>query len=125
MSGTARTMHELSIAQSICTTVAEYVAPHQRVLSVSVEIGPLSGVVPDVLEHCFGIIKERFSLSTATLDLRLIAAGARCPLCTSEFKVTSMWDECPECGHAPVTVDGGNELQVRSIEVGDEEEENV
>jgi hypothetical protein len=45
-------MHELSISQGIVESVCDAV-PDGRVLAVTVEIGKLSGVVPDAVRFCF------------------------------------------------------------------------
>jgi hydrogenase nickel incorporation protein HypA/HybF len=50
-------MHELTIAQNIIATVSEAARVNgiDRVRSVTVEIGPLSGVVEESLLFCFPI----------------------------------------------------------------------
>ena len=47
-------MHELSITQSIVDACAER-AGSARVLRVTVEIGRLSGVLPDAVRFCYEV----------------------------------------------------------------------
>lgn len=112
-------MHELSLAESICRSVVEHVPEGQRVLRVIVVWGPLSGVVPEALEFCFGVAAAAHGLEGAQLDLQRQPAGARCSKCEAEFTVEQMWASCPHCGHAPVTVLGGDEFRLSGIEVDD------
>ena len=112
-------MHELSLALGICDAVRAHLPEGARAVSVTVECGPLAGVVPEALEHCFGAVAESEGLAGARLDLLVPGARARCPACSAEFEVTSMWGSCPECGHMPVTVVGGRDLTVKEIEVED------
>ncbi len=110
-------MHELSLAYSICETVAAHVGTGQQVRSIVVECGPLCGVVPEALTFGFSIAAESAGLQDAILDLRLLKAVATCPACGNSFDVDSMWATCIECGHAPLTIDGGRDLRVKEIEV--------
>lgn len=112
-------MHELSLAQCICETVTPLVGPDQRVVSIVVEVGPLAGVQPEALEYCFGIVAAGNGLPGAELVLRQLAAGATCPSCGSEFSLRFVWDACPDCGHVPVTVEGGREFRIVEFEVDD------
>ena len=112
-------MHELSLAHSICEAVVPHVPTGQRLSTVVVEWGPLSGVVPDALEYCFNIVAESTGLVGAKLDIRTVAAQARCPSCEASFEVEQMWSDCPQCGHSPVTIAGGREFRVKEIEVED------
>jgi len=112
-------MHELSLAQSICEAVADHLTADQRVVTVVVEWGPLSGVVPEALEHCFAIVAQSLGLEGAKLELRTLRAHASCRACGDQFEIDEMWAACPGCGHAPVTVVGGNEFRLKEIEVED------
>lgn len=113
-------MHELSLAQSVVDTVARHVPEGRRLVAVTLEWGPMSGVVPEALETCFFIVAAAAGFEGVRLELAVIPAAARCPGCQAEFEVTEMWTECPKCGQAPVTVSGGREFRVKEIEVDDE-----
>ncbi len=110
-------MHELSLAHRVCDTVAAHIDPGQRLLCVTVECGPLCGVVPDALNHCFYLVAKSFGFEDAKLDLRLNKAPATCPNCSTQLEIESMWEVCPDCDHAPLTISGGRELRIRQIEI--------
>jgi Zn finger protein HypA/HybF involved in hydrogenase expression len=54
-------MHELSLAAEICRIAERAVGPDRaaRVTSVSIEVGAESGVEPDSLEFCLGVLLAR------------------------------------------------------------------
>ncbi len=112
-------MHELSLAQTICEIVADHVTQGQRVKTVVVDCGPLSGVVPEALEYCFPIVAAATGMAEAQLDLRRLTAPASCPACDAQFDVDQLWATCPKCEHVPVTVVGGTEFRLKEIEVDD------
>ncbi len=114
-------MHELSLAYNICNTASAHVGPGQKLKTIIVECGPLSGVVPESLEFGFSIAAAESNLDGVKLELRLLKARATCPACGERFDIDSMWTTCIRCGHAPLTVEGGRELMIKEIQV---EEEN-
>ena len=72
-------MHELSLAKSICDTVARHVLKDQRVACVVVELGPLSGVVADALQFGFEIVAQQSGLAGARLEVHHLVAQGDCP----------------------------------------------
>ena len=72
-----------------------------------------------MLESSFPIAAQESGLNGAKLELRRLTAKARCPSCGANLTVDGMWDRCTECGHGPVTIEGGRELIVKQIEVED------
>lgn len=120
-------MHELFLAENICEIVRANVPDVRLVSKVVVECGPLSGVSRESLEYCFEAVARSMDMGGAVLDLRMLTAKATCPNCSKQFDIDSMWANCIFCGHAPVTVEGGGDLQVKEVEVEDlkDEGENV
>ena len=68
-------MHELSIAQSICQSVAERVGD-ARVDEMIVEIGALSGVNRDSLQFCLGEAAPLCGVKLGRFDIRVVPARA-------------------------------------------------
>jgi len=116
-------MHELALSHQICRLARDRTPPGQRLVKVVVECGPMSGVVPEALEHCFPIAAADVGLGDAALELVRLRASASCPGCGRGVEVESMWDCCPECGYGPLTVRDGRDLRVVELEV--EELSNV
>jgi hydrogenase nickel incorporation protein HypA/HybF len=108
-------MHELSITCSIVELVAN-TAKGRKVHRVTVEIGQLSGVMPDSITLWFPEVAKGTEVEDASLDIREIAAIARCEACDAEFPTPSMLTPCP-CGSFRFTRLKGEELNLKSIEL--------
>jgi hydrogenase nickel incorporation protein HypA/HybF len=108
-------MHELSITQSVVDAIAERM-DGATVTSVRLEIGKLSGVVPDSVRFCFDVICAGTSLEGATLDIVEPPGLAQCRDCGEEFQLNDMIMLCP-CGSANVRVLAGQQLRIKSVEV--------
>jgi hydrogenase nickel incorporation protein HypA/HybF len=109
-------MHELAITQSIVDTARDRAAgrPVHRIL---VRAGRLTAVVPEAMQFCFDLIVEGTELAGASLQIEQPDGRARCAACGNEFTLPDLVLLCP-CGSADVTVTGGRELQIVSMEVG-------
>jgi hydrogenase nickel incorporation protein HypA/HybF len=108
-------MHEFSITCSIVDLVAE-TARGRKVHRVTVEIGQLSGVVADSIAFWFPEVARGTPIETASLDIREVAASARCDDCGAEFATPTMLTPCP-CGSFRFARLRGEELKVKSIEL--------
>ncbi|OLT16426.1 hypothetical protein BJF78_14160 [Pseudonocardia sp. CNS-139] len=67
-------MHELSITQSVVSAVAERL-PDAQVRRVRLEIGQLSGLVPDAVRFCFDLVAEGTVCEGAELEIDERPAG--------------------------------------------------
>ena len=110
-------MHELALAHNIVRAALDHAPDNARIEVIAVECGPMSGVVPEALRFGFEVATEAAGLDGVVLDLRLLQARACCPACGERFDIDSMWATCIQCGHAPLTVEGGRELKVVEIQV--------
>ena len=108
-------MHELAITRSILDLVAQ-AARGRRVRRVTLEIGELSGVVPDAIEFCFPEVARSTIAAGAELEIRHIPARARCEECGGEFATPSLITPC-RCGSMQFARLTGEELNVKSLEV--------
>ncbi|MBT0664084.1 hydrogenase maturation nickel metallochaperone HypA [Geobacter pelophilus] len=112
-------MHEMSITQSVVDICLEHSAG-RRVLSVTMEIGALSGVVPDAVEFCFTACCQGTLMEGARLDIIAIEGVGRCTACGLEFSRKSLFDPCPACGEYGIEQLAGEELRVRELEIADD-----
>jgi hydrogenase nickel incorporation protein HypA/HybF len=67
-------LHELAITESLVDCVCESVKD-ARVLRVVVEIGALSGVLPDAVRGCFEICAHQTPLEGAALEIVATSGG--------------------------------------------------
>ena len=108
-------MHELSITESIVAAVTERMAD-ARVRRLRLEIGRLSGVLPDSVRFCFDLVAAGTTLEGAALEIDEPSGTARCRCCGAGFETAEALPLCP-CGSADVEVLGGAELRIREVEV--------
>ena len=111
-------MHELSIAQSLLDIIIDESNRHQlgRVNKVMLRVGALAAVVPESLRFCFDLVSRDTVASGALVEIETVAVTARCDKCDLSFEVKDMVFECPSCGEPVLTMLGGRELYVMSIE---------
>ena len=108
-------MHELAIAESVVEAVTQRL-PGAKVACVRLEIGALSGVVPDSIRFCFDLATEGTGLAGARLEITEPPARCRCRACGAEFQPDSPIVLCP-CGSPDVAVLAGEELKIVSVQV--------
>ena len=109
-------MHELSITQNIIEICEKY-ANNKRVISLDVEIGDLSGVVPEAVEFCFDACSTGTLLQGARLNIIRTPGSGHCIECNESTHLRNLFDGCEKCGGHMITVQTGEEMRVREIEV--------
>jgi hydrogenase nickel incorporation protein HypA/HybF len=112
-------LHEVGITRSI-VEIAEQTARAQgasRVLSVTVEIGELSGVVAEAVEFCFEACSRGTFLDGARLIIERVPGLGRCPACGEQTAMGPYSFECPSCAALGLETLQGRELRVTEMEV--------
>ncbi|HNU71400.1 MAG TPA: hydrogenase maturation nickel metallochaperone HypA [Thermodesulfobacteriota bacterium] len=112
-------MHELSIMQNIVSTVQEYAQANgiDRVVKIIIEVGSLSGVVPESLEFCFELCIADSTLAGSKLEIQRREAVAHCRYCGEEFPLVENDYCCPKCKEADWSIISGRELIIKGLEV--------
>ncbi|CAN5272249.1 hydrogenase maturation nickel metallochaperone HypA [soil metagenome] len=108
-------MHEMSITQSVVDVVTQRTGS-DRVAMVRLQIGKLSGIVPDSVRFCFELIAADTPLAGAVLEIDEPVGRGHCNSCGDDFDLHDLILLCP-CGSADVQVLAGTELAVKSVEV--------
>ena len=108
-------MHELAIMESVVEMVVERTAG-RRVAVVHVQVGKLSGVVPEALAFCYELVTAGTSLEGSVLDVEHTDGAGHCRTCGLDFELDQLLLLCP-CGSADVQIVAGRELQVTSVEM--------
>jgi len=111
-------MHEMSITQGIIEVCERY-AMGRQVISLDVEIGELSGVVPEAIEFCFEACSQGTLLEGASFNIICIPGKGRCEDCGGITLVSSLLAACEQCGSYRVVLEAGEEMRVREIEVNE------
>jgi hydrogenase nickel incorporation protein HypA/HybF len=112
-------MHELSIASALVGTVEKH-AGGRPVAVVNLRVGTLRQVVPDSLEFYFDFVTKDTVCEGARLEIEVVPARLRCDDCGDEWHLDETLFRCA-CGSTDVEIVAGNELEVESIEIEEDE----
>ncbi len=112
-------MHEMALTQEIVDLCLQH-AEGKPVLAVIVEIGVLSGVVPEAVEFCFAACSNGTLVASARLEIRQTAGLGRCLACHTTQSISQLYDPCQQCGSYALEIIGGKEMRVVAIEVENE-----
>lgn len=112
-------MHEVGITRGI-VEICEETARRQEakvVRSVTVEIGELSGVIPEAVAFCFEACSKGTLLEKTSLIIDRIPGRGRCGDCRAECAMDPYSFECPSCGSLALERIQGDELRVKEMEI--------
>lgn len=114
-------MHELSIAQNIIEIVIDHAKNIQAksVCEVELDIGTISGVIPETLEFALEVSIKDTILEKAKIIINVIEAKAICRKCEKHFDLDDVYTLCPHCGSFEFDIIQGKELKVKSIKIED------
>lgn len=111
-------MHEMSITQSI-VELCEQHSGGNRITHVLVEIGTLSGVVPEAVQFCFDACTVDTAAEGATLEIRIRKGEGKCVDCGTQQYLEHLFDPCSSCGSFAITITGGKEMRLLEIDLAD------
>jgi hydrogenase nickel incorporation protein HypA/HybF len=112
-------VHELAVAQALVEQVEAVISQHQAAgaTSIRVRIGPLAGVVPDLLATAFPLAAAGSRSEHALLDLVDAPIKVRCQTCGAETEAAMNRLICGACGDWHTQVISGDELLLESVEL--------
>jgi hydrogenase nickel incorporation protein HypA/HybF len=110
-------MHEYSIVQSLVERVNTEVKSRgaSGVHRLSIRIGELSGVDPELLTTAYYTFRERTVCDGAELDLTIVVARWACEQCGRPIGRGSLL-KCDVCG-SPARLAEGDEIMLDRIEM--------
>jgi hydrogenase nickel incorporation protein HypA/HybF len=116
-------MHELSVALSIVEAVEEEAGRHPgRVEAIHLRLGPLAGVMKEALLSAWELACEAGNLPGVRLVVEDVPIVVYCPTCGSNQPVASLqWLCCAKCDTPAREIVQGRELEVRALEMRDDE----
>ncbi len=113
-------MHELSVALSLLEAVdaAAQREGAQRVASVRLRLGRMSGVVRDALVFSWEVARADTIAHDAMLIIEDVPVAVLCPTCKGERAVNDGEGlTCAVCGTVAPTIVRGRELELVALEV--------
>ncbi len=112
-------MHELAVCQALLKQIDEIAARENAnaITRILVRVGPLSGVVPDLLRSAFSIARAGTLAEHATLITEEQSIRVRCLSCGSESSAAPTKLICASCGDFRTQLVAGDELLLASVEL--------
>jgi hydrogenase nickel incorporation protein HypA/HybF len=114
-------MHEFGLMQNIVDIAEQHARQYgsRQVKKILLEVGALSGAVPESLLFYLDICTKNTLAEGAELQIIAVPAQANCRACGTTFKVVEHDFACPRCHGENWELVSGKELTVREIEVAD------
>lgn len=112
-------MHELGIVFHIIRSVEKVAAENdlEKVSAVVLELGEVSGVVPDYLTDCWRWAAAKSELASGSeLRIETLPAVTRCGGCGAYYPTVAHGRTCPRCGSGDTWLLTGNEVNIKEIE---------
>lgn len=112
-------MHELAVCQDIITQVERLAAEYraESIYRIILEIGPLSGVEPALLEAAFPIASAGSVASEALLEITSIPVTIRCNICHETSQALPAKLVCEHCGSWQTSLVSGDEMLLKRVEM--------
>ena len=115
-------MHEMAVAENLLELALKEARSRgcDRLLTLTVQYGQISGIMPDALRLAFQILVSDTAHAAAELILEELPLRLRCPFCQHRFEPGGdggIFQPCPNCGEDfAQIVEQGRELLLASIE---------
>jgi len=113
-------MHELGIVFYIIKDVKPVAEQNNatHVHSVTLNLGEVSGVVPELLQDCWKWAVKKESLMTdCELVINTLPAVTYCEDCQKEYSTIAHGKTCPHCGSVHTYLKTGNEVEIKDISI--------
>lgn len=118
-------MHEFSLVSAVIDTLSDLSACNGwgRVLSVSLRVGAMRQVVPEIMSFAFAAATEGTPFDGTKLVVERVPILIQCPACGKSWGEDQMGMVCPYCGSPDAQMVTGMELDIDSVEVEDDNTE--
>lgn len=112
-------MHEMSLAEGVLQLLEDAARQQkfEKVLTVWLEIGQLSGVEVEAMAFCFDAVARDSVAQGARLEIVVLPGVGWCMACAVSVPMSEVFGECPHCGSFQMQVTGGTEMRVKELEV--------
>lgn len=112
-------MHELSVCQALVRQLRDIAREQHaiRITRVIVQIGPLSGVEPELLRHAYPIASAGSPAADAALVLEPLPIRVHCENCGADSDASASRLLCGACGDYRTRLISGDELLLASVEL--------
>jgi hydrogenase nickel incorporation protein HypA/HybF len=112
-------MHELSIIANLFEIMEEKLQEKggKKITFVRLQVGKLSGVVPDFLHTAFDMYKKDTKAQEAKLEIEEVPLVIQCRACGKTMKKDDFVFICTFCGSKELKTLSGTELILEKMEL--------
>lgn len=112
-------MHELSVCLALLEQVGRVAAERnaRRVTKIVVQLGPLSGIEPDLLRNAYPLAAAGTPAEQAELVIESMDIVVRCEECGQETGASANRLLCGACGGYRTRIVSGDEMLLRTVEL--------
>ena len=112
-------MHEGAIAAALIQNILEVRGKKKfsSLKTVTVLIGRLHHVVPEVLQNHFKVLKKEYPpLAKAKLNIEIAPVRITCRACGKKTRIEQPTFVCSACASTDIEISGGREMHLKEIE---------
>jgi len=112
-------MHELSLVTGLFEILEEKAREEKalRITAVTLRVGRLSGVVPELLKTAFDTFKKGTIASRAKFRVEVVSIKVRCRSCGTESLTDEPIFVCPSCASPGLEIMEGQEVMLQRMEI--------
>lgn len=113
-------MHEVAIVDALIAQVEEEVrraGASGRVVRLELSVGRISGVSVDAIRFALELLAPGTIVESAHVEIRQPSAVVSCAACGHRAEIENIPARCPRCESHELSVEGGRELLLESIEL--------
>ena len=112
-------MHELGICDALLRMLRSVAQEEQleEIVRITVEVGSLSGVVPNYLADCWVAVTDETEFQDVEFVIEELDGTAQCLDCGETFVADLNRLRCPKCAGDRLMPLTGQQLTLKSIEV--------
>lgn len=112
-------MHELSIVANLFEIMEEKAREKgsKKIVSVKLQVGKLSGVVPEFLITAFDVYKRDTMARDAQLEIENVPLKIQCQKCERTMVLDDFVFICTVCGSQDLKTVSGTELFLEKMEL--------
>lgn len=111
-------MHEIGMLYQAAETVTKFAEENgiDTVREITIEIGEISGVLPDIFTEYFGYVMGQYPrLADARLKMHKVTGEGLCTDCNCLYNIMKNDGICPRCHSTSKKILGGTQINIESI----------
>ena len=113
-------MHELGVVFHVIDEIEDLAKQNnvKHVNSVTLQIGTVTGIIPDYLTDCWNwAVSKHENMTNCKLIIEKIQAITHCQDCGEDYNTIIYAKKCPKCNSENTYLIQGNKFMIKEMEV--------